>query len=88
MLRVAGSSPEAKVSDSQARQKRAHDNGTKEYEFNVGDAVWVKGQRNQQSWLPSDHTKAQHLVLHGKSSRPIAVSTCGSLKKKGNDQVC
>ena len=32
-----------------------------------------------------DHTKAQHHVLHGKSSRPIAVSTCRSFKKNGSD---
>ena len=59
-----GSNPEAKVSDSQARQKRAHDKGTKEREFNVGDAVWVKGQRNQQSWLPGVIIQRRSIVSY------------------------
>ena len=31
-----------------------------------------------------DHTRAQHRVLYGKSSRPIVASTCGTFKKKGS----
>ena len=51
-----GSNPEAKVSDSHFSCRPGRNDHmikeTKEREFNVGDAVWVKGQRNQQSWLP------------------------------------
>ena len=54
--------PEVKVQASQRRQIIAYDKHAKQREFTVGQAVWVKGQNHQQSWLPGVIVKQRNSV--------------------------
>eukprot|EP00731_Ephydatia_muelleri_P009195 Em0004g1533a len=56
--------PEVKVQASQRRQKIAYDKHAKQREFTVGQAVWVKGQNHQQSWLPGVIVKQRNSVSY------------------------